>query len=91
LREVGRLSQDDFEFFAAAYRLLRTVESRLRLLGAAARDQLPDDPVELAKLARQLGYASGEELVEDCRQVTAETRRRFEAQFAAAAQGVAGA
>ena len=50
------LSVDDFEFFDVSYRLLRTIESRLRLMNSTARDQLPQDPVELHKLASLLHY-----------------------------------
>ncbi len=51
LAQAEALSADDYAAFAASYRFLRTVEGRLRLLNSTARDKLPDDPTELAKLA----------------------------------------
>ncbi len=79
-------SADDYEFFDASYRLLRTIEGRLRLMNSTARDDLPTDEVELAKLARALGYASGQSLLAQCRKCMAGTRERFERYFAAATQ-----
>jgi [glutamine synthetase] adenylyltransferase / [glutamine synthetase]-adenylyl-L-tyrosine phosphorylase len=78
---VGVLPRDDGEFFTASYRLLRTVQARLRLMSTTARNDLPDDPRELAKLARLLGYTSAESLLADCQNYTAENRRRCERLF----------
>ena len=46
-----------------SYRLLRTIEGRLRLMNSTARDQLPQDPVELTKLANLLHYPSSDGLL----------------------------
>ena len=54
-------------------------------MNSTARDDLPDEPVELAKLARQLGYAGGDALLADCREATHATRELFDATFAVAA------
>jgi glutamate-ammonia-ligase adenylyltransferase len=81
LREAGHLPRDDYEFFAESYRFLRRVESRLRLLHTGARDELPEDPAELAKLARGLGVPTAEGLLADCMKRTSEIRRRFETYF----------
>ncbi len=62
LHEAGLLSADDFEFFDRSYRLLRTIEGRLRLMNSTARDQLPQDAVELTKLAHLLHYPGSEGL-----------------------------
>ena len=43
-----------------------------------SRDDLPDDPRELAKLAGLLGYASADNLLFDCDHYTRENRQRFE-------------
>ena len=60
LAAAGIFQPDDCDFFTASYRFLRTIQSRLRLMSTTARDDLPDDPRELAKLAGLLGYDSAE-------------------------------
>ena len=81
LAAAGILPRDDGQFFTASYRLLRTIQSRMRLMSTTARDDLPDDPRELAKLAGLLRYASAESLLADCQHYTAENRRRCERLF----------
>ncbi len=81
LASAGLLSRDDFDYFASSYRFLRTIQLRLRLMSTTARDDLPDDRRELAKLAGLLGYRSGESLLADCQRYTAENRRRCERLF----------
>ena len=75
------LSHDDGEFFRDSYRLLRKIESRLRLMNSTARDQLPDDPTELAKLAHLLGYRKTDRLLAEFEQAMREIRRRFDRVF----------
>ena len=58
LHRAGLLSREDHELFDGGYRLLRTIEGRLRLISATARDKLPEDRVELAKLAHLSRYPS---------------------------------
>jgi glutamate-ammonia-ligase adenylyltransferase len=77
----GLLSADDYELLDAGYRLLRTVEGRLRLMNSTARDQLPQDHTELAKLAHLLHYPGGDGLMTDIENATRQTRRRFERIF----------
>lgn len=81
LREAGLLSIDDFELFDVSYRLLRTIEGRLRLMNSTARDQLPQDPVELTKLANLLHYPSSDGLLTDYENATRQIRRRFDRIF----------
>jgi glutamate-ammonia-ligase adenylyltransferase len=81
LYKANLLSVDDFEFFDVSYRLLRTIESRLRLMNSTARDQLPQDPVELYKLANLLHYPSSDGLLTDFENATRQIRRRFEEIF----------
>jgi len=85
LHAAGHLAEEDFQFLTRTYRFLRTVEARMRLMNSTARDDLPEDPVELAKLARQLGYSSGAALLAECREATHATRELFDAAFATAA------
>lgn len=77
------LTADDFEFFDAGYRLLRTIEGRLRLMNSTARDQLPQDWVELTKLANLLHYPSSDGLLTDYENATRGIRQRFERVFEA--------
>ena len=75
------LKRDDGDFFTKSYRFLRTIQARLRLMSTTARNDLPDDPRELAKLAGLLGYANSEALWNECQRTTAEVRRRCERLF----------
>jgi [glutamine synthetase] adenylyltransferase / [glutamine synthetase]-adenylyl-L-tyrosine phosphorylase len=81
LYRADLLSVDDFEFFDVSYRLLRTIEGRRRLMNSTARDQLPQDPVELAKLANLLHYPSSDGLLTDYENATRQIRRRFDRIF----------
>jgi glutamate-ammonia-ligase adenylyltransferase len=78
---AGILERDDCDYFTASYRFLRTIQSRLRLMCTTARDDLPDEPRELAKLAGLLGYTSATSLLADCSRYTTENRRRAERIF----------
>jgi len=75
------LSVDDYELFDVSYRLLRTIESRLRLMNSTARDRLPQDPVELTKLANLLHYPSSDGLLIDYENATRQIRYRFDRIF----------
>jgi glutamate-ammonia-ligase adenylyltransferase len=81
LEKVGLLKRDDYDFLLASYRFLRGIQLRLRLMSTTARDDLPEEPRELAKLAGLLGYSSAEGLLADCARYTAENRRRAERLF----------
>jgi glutamate-ammonia-ligase adenylyltransferase len=78
LHRAELLSADDYKVFDASYRLLRTIEARLRLMNSAARDQLPQDPVELTKLANLLHYPSSDGLLVDYENATRQIRARFD-------------
>ncbi len=82
LHERGYLSEALFQFFGDAYRFLRGVEARLRLMNTTARHDLPDTPAELAKLAYLLHYDTPEQLEADCVRWTSDVRKRFEQIFA---------
>lgn len=75
------LDADDYELFDAGYRLLRTIEGRLRLMNSTARDQLPQDPTELAKLAHLLHYPSSDGLLMDYENATRQIRQGFDRLF----------
>ncbi len=46
-------------------------------MNTTARDDLPDQPQELEKLARHLGFASGADLVSQCREYMRRNRELF--------------
>jgi glutamate-ammonia-ligase adenylyltransferase len=50
------LPQAEAQGVAEAYRFLRRVEGRLRIVLDRAVETLPEDPVEVDRLARRLGY-----------------------------------
>jgi [glutamine synthetase] adenylyltransferase / [glutamine synthetase]-adenylyl-L-tyrosine phosphorylase len=81
LAAVGLLHGDDYKYFVESYRFLRTIQVRMRLLSTTARDDLPEDPRELAKLASLLRYSSPQGLLADCQRYTAENRNRCERLF----------
>jgi len=81
LEAGGYLSSDDANYFCRGYRFQRSVEARIRLMDAAGRHELPDNPRELAKLAYLLGYADAGELVAEAKHTFAENRARFNRLF----------
>ena len=85
LREAGCLSDDDHGHFSVSYRYLRSVEARIRLMNSAARHEMPEDRMELRKLAFLLGHSRVESLLRETKRFTSENRRRFERIIAEAA------
>lgn len=81
LAQAEALSQEDAAFLTESYRFLRTVEGRLRLMNSTARDQLPEDPTELAKLAHLLGAPSADAVLADFDRYTRQTRACFDRIF----------
>ena len=77
LHRHGCLSGADREFLSQSWMMLRTVESRLRLMNYAARHDLPEEPGPLARLAWLLDFHIPEELVREVDLLLAENRRRF--------------
>lgn len=78
LHDAALLSTEDHEFLRRSYQYLRTIEGRLRLTNSTARDKLPEDPIELAKLAYLLEYKSSDALLADYENVTRRVRERFD-------------
>ena len=81
LHEEGFLDKDTFATLSKAYRYLRGVEARLRLMNTAARHDLPEDRTELAKLAYLLHEDSAASLENRSRKITAEARRLYRCLF----------
>jgi glutamate-ammonia-ligase adenylyltransferase len=72
------LARDDVEYFADSYRFLRRIESGLRLLNRTARHDLPEEALELNKLALLLGQPNGGTIRDRAIMTLAENRRRCE-------------
>ncbi len=89
LCSVGKLSSEECEFFTVSYRFLRTLELRLRLMSTTARDSLPDDRGELAKLARALGFIDSQSLMAEVQRLMRGNRQRFDQLLAEAESEVA--
>jgi glutamate-ammonia-ligase adenylyltransferase len=81
LRDAGHLGEGDFSQLSKAYRFLRNVEARIRLMNAAARHDMPEEPLELAKLARLLHYDRGEDLLADDERIRRQVRATFDRVF----------
>ena len=92
LRATGLLTDGDAAALADDYRFLRAVESRLRLLNTVKRHDLPQDPIELRKLAYLLHGPSAHGLFDtvlpektpsihglelSCQEATARIRDRY--------------
>ena len=78
LRDAGHLDPQDAEYLLHSYLFLRKLQARLRLMSTTARNNLPEDPRELAKLASLLGYDSPAALMADCQQVAHRNRELFD-------------
>jgi len=81
LLRAGCLAPDDGEYLERSYRFLRSIEARLRLMNTAARHELPEDEMELKKLAFLLGYEGPKSLLQECKTYRRENRKRFERLF----------
>lgn len=78
LADAGLVERPEAEAWSEGYRMLRDVESRLRLMNTAARHELPSDPRESARLAYVLREEDPQRLVarlDACRDAN---RRRLE-------------
>ena len=56
LRDGGFIGRDDAVSLADAYRFLRAVEHRLQLVRLRRTHTVPEDPTEVARLARAMGF-----------------------------------
>ncbi len=81
LHAAGLVPDERFAFLERAYRMLRAIEGRLRLLDAAARHDFPAAPEEQRKLAHLLGSARPDALVQEVQATTARIRAEFERVF----------
>lgn len=77
LRGAGVLSAEESTSLGNLYRFLRRLESRMRLVNPVARNRLPQDPTDLARIAHLMGFPSAQGLLDHYRAVAADTRRLF--------------
>jgi glutamate-ammonia-ligase adenylyltransferase len=63
LAEADRISREDSNILASAYRLFRTIEHRLQMVDDLQTHIIPADPEALANVARLHGMERGEELL----------------------------
>jgi glutamate-ammonia-ligase adenylyltransferase len=84
LKRAGLLADEDARQLDRSYRFLRSIESGLRLMNTAARHDLPDDDLELKKLAFLIGWENSQQLVDDCRRHRQRNRDCFHRLFDAA-------
>ncbi|PWB81627.1 MAG: bifunctional [glutamate--ammonia ligase]-adenylyl-L-tyrosine phosphorylase/[glutamate--ammonia-ligase] adenylyltransferase [Candidatus Methylomirabilota bacterium] len=86
-RQAGVLADPDVAGLCDAYRFLRTVQNRLRVVADRETSALPQDPGRLDRLARRLGYRTGdgrtpgERLLGDYQRHTERVRGIYEATF----------
>jgi glutamate-ammonia-ligase adenylyltransferase len=78
LRAARLLDDEAAAFLQQSYRFLRSVEARLRLMNTTARHDLPEQPLELSKLAYLLNYSDAAALVRDCEHYTRQNRLWFD-------------
>jgi glutamate-ammonia-ligase adenylyltransferase len=64
--------------FRSGYSFLRSVEARLRIVTDRPLTELPDNPVELARLAHRLGYSRLEPFWDDYQRHTTAIRRCYQ-------------
>jgi glutamate-ammonia-ligase adenylyltransferase len=78
LAAIGVLTESESNFIIDSYRYLRGVESGLRLMNTAARHDLPQETIELERLAYILHVDGGKELESECDRFRSMNRKLFE-------------
>lgn len=92
LAEQRDLGLEDYQTLARAYTFLRTLEHRLQILHQVQTHVLPENPAEITRLARRMGYrarGSGDPaalLLADYRRHTEDVRRIYDALLTEAAE-----
>ena len=71
------IDDDTFGALDGGYRFLRKIENRLRIVHDRPIHEFPKDPVELDKLARRAGFASGPGMVNSYRTLADAARAAF--------------
>jgi glutamate-ammonia-ligase adenylyltransferase len=81
--EAGLLSLSEFETVLKGYDFLRMIQNRLRIVHNRSLDELPEEPEELEKFARRLGFeatadkSGADRFLHELEQHTSQTRASF--------------
>ena len=78
LATIGGLMDSESKFIIESYQYLRGVESGLRLMNTAARHDLPQEAIELERLAYILHVDGGKELESECDRFRSMNRKLFD-------------
>jgi glutamate-ammonia-ligase adenylyltransferase len=81
LAAAGALDPGEAAWLADAYRFCLRIRNLAYLVAGRPVDTLPTDPVALERLARAMGEAGRQRLLEDYRRATRRARRVVEARF----------
>ena len=82
LREANVLRDEEYRTLVNSYRLFSLLEARLQWMEQTSCTRLPSGDL-LTKLAIQLSYANGEELIQAVNQARSQTTAIVEKVFAA--------
>ena len=77
-RAAGVAPAHELELLEEGYRFWRLIEHRMRVVHDRAVHRLPDDPAELARLARRCGFPGGDALRERVARWQHDVRAAFE-------------
>jgi len=77
LRDTGLLSEEEHVGLRGGYDFLLRVQGRLRIVHNRSLDAVPEEPAEVEKLARRLGFDSAERFLSELERHTARTRELF--------------
>lgn len=86
LHAHAQIDADTLALLQRAYRFLRRLENRLQMLRDAQTHMLPADPMDRLRIARGLGYADWDTLIDALRAVRASVAQEFDALFAVRSQ-----
>jgi glutamate-ammonia-ligase adenylyltransferase len=79
---LGHIERDEAARLAEAYRFLRRLENRVQMLADSQTHLLPEDPATRRRVARGLGYADGDALLEALTHERRAVRAAFDRVFA---------
>jgi glutamate-ammonia-ligase adenylyltransferase len=81
--EANLISASEFETVLGGYDFLRKIQNRLRIVHNRSLDELPEEPEELEKFARRLGFeataesSGADRFLHELEQHTSQTRASF--------------
>lgn len=78
MEAAGFWTADDAATLRSGYSFLRHVEARLRIVTDRPLTEIPENPTDLAKLARRLGFSTPQAFLEELTQTTSRIRETYE-------------